>query len=98
MTLEKEPADLESARPSTHIYHWNMVVDQGVTTPEIEKWNYEGSGTVEDPYAVTWIVNDPRNPMAFRTWYKWMITMTMAFAVLGVALCSSEFSGGASSY
>jgi hypothetical protein len=71
-----------------------MILDQAVTTPAIEKWHYEGSGTEDDPYAVTWIDNDPRNPMTFRSWYKWMITIMMAFSVLSVALCSSAFSGG----
>jgi hypothetical protein len=94
MSSEKSPADLESAAPSSHISHWKILIDQGVTTPAVENWHYEGSGTEDDPYAVTWIDKDPRNPMAFRGWYKWMITMMMAFSVLSVALCSSAFSGG----
>jgi multidrug resistance protein len=71
-----------------------MVLHQGVLTPEIEKHHYDGEGTEENPYAVQWIENDPRNPLLFPTWYKWMLTITMAFATLAVSLCSSAFSGG----
>jgi hypothetical protein len=71
-----------------------MLIDQGVTTPEVEQHHYPGSGTEEDPYRVDWLKNDPRNPMEFPTWYKWMVTLSMAGAVLGVSLCSSAFSSG----
>jgi hypothetical protein len=37
----------------------------GLITPEVLKWNYDGSGTEDDPYVVNWIDNDPRNPMLF---------------------------------
>lgn len=53
--------DVESGREG--ISHWEMILDQGVTTKEIENWDYEGEGTEEDPYVVEWIDNDPRNPM-----------------------------------
>jgi hypothetical protein len=93
MSTEKT-SDPESGRGPKAIPHWRMIIDQGVLTPEIEQWHYHGKGTEEDPYAVVWIDNDPRNPMLFPGWYKWMITVMMAFAVLAVSLCSSAFSGG----
>ncbi|OCL12678.1 major facilitator superfamily protein [Glonium stellatum] len=49
----------------------------GVTTPEILRWEYDGSGTEENPYIVDWIDNDPRNPMHFSEqaqniiWNQW---------------------------
>jgi hypothetical protein len=86
--------DVESQGSRTSIPHWRMVFDQGITTPEIETWEYVGSGTEEDPYVVVWIENDPRNPMDFSATYRWMVVVMMAFSVLGVALCSSAFSGG----
>jgi hypothetical protein len=88
------PNDEESQGSKKSIPHWRMIIDQGITTPEVEKWHYEGSGTEEDPYAVIWIDNDPRNPMNFGFMYRWMIVLMMAFSVLAVALCSSAFSGG----
>jgi hypothetical protein len=69
MTSEKT-RDVESQDSAGAISHWRMIRDQGIITPEIEHWEYEGSGTEEDPYAVVWIDNDPRNPMQFRAWYR----------------------------
>lgn len=84
--------DLESGKES--ISHWQMLVDQGVLTRQIINYDYEGSGTDEDPYVVEWIDNDPRNPMTWTKKKKWIITLTVANAVLVVSFCSSAFSGG----
>lgn len=73
---------------------WRMVFDQGAVTPEIIDYPYPGSGTQNDPYVVTWIPNDPRNPMLFSRLRKWSLTMLVAIATLAVALISSAFSGG----
>ncbi|KIW06665.1 uncharacterized protein PV09_02371 [Verruconis gallopava] len=88
------PKDLESGARTGKLSHWRILIDQSITTPEIESHVYPGSGTVEDPYRIDWLPNDPRNPMQFPTWYKWMITLSMAGAVLAVSLCSSAFSSG----
>ena len=71
-----------------------MIVDQGCVNADIENWHYKGSGTEEDPYAVVWIDNDPRNPFNFSAAYRWSIVIFSAFAVLTVSLCSSAFTGG----
>lgn len=85
---------MESGRP-TKIPHMRQVFDQAGVTPEVEKWEYEGSGTEDDPYVVTWIDEDPRNPMRYSKTKKWSLTMLVAFATLAVAFVSSAFSGGA---
>lgn len=87
------PKDVESGT-GKGLSHWRMLVDQGITTPEIEQHVYPGSGTEDDPYRIDWLDNDPRNPMDFPTWYKWMIALSMAASVLAVSLCSSAFSAG----
>lgn len=78
----------------TKIPYWRMVIDQGIVTQEIIDYPYPGSGTDEDPYVVTWIANDPRNPMLFSQLTKWTITMLVAIATLAVALVSSAYTGG----
>lgn len=83
----------ESPAP-TKIPYWRMVIDQGIVTQEIIDYPYSGSGTDEDPYVVTWIANDPRNPMLFSQVMKWTITMLVAIATLAVALVSSAYTGG----
>lgn len=78
----------------TKIPYWRLVFDQGVVTQEIMDYDYPGSGTEDDPYAVTWLPDDPRNPMNFSSVMKWSFTMVMAIATLAVALVSSAYTGG----
>jgi hypothetical protein len=86
--------DIEATKP-TPIPFFRQVFDKAGITPEVQKWDYAGSGTEEDPYVVTWIDHDPRNPMLYSGALKWSITMLVAFATLAVAFVSSAFSGGA---
>lgn len=86
--------DVESGRPS-QLSHIAQVFNHAGITPEVENYNYEGSGTEEDPYVVNWIPNDPRNPMLYSEITKWYITALVAIATLAVAFVSSAFSGGA---
>lgn len=78
----------------TRIPFWRKVIDQAGVTPEVQSHPYPGSGTEQDPYLISWIPNDPRNPMLFSEKSKWGITMVTAFATLAVALVSSAYSGG----
>ncbi|KAL4894122.1 major facilitator superfamily domain-containing protein, partial [Aspergillus ambiguus] len=87
------PAAAEPVKPK-RIPHWRLIIDQGVVTQEIIDHPYAGSGTEDDPFIVTWIDNDPRNPMTFQTATKWFYTMTMAWATLAVSLVSSAYTGG----
>lgn len=84
---------IESSAP-TKIPYWRLVFDQGVVTQEIIDHPYPGSGTDEDPFEVTWIPNDPRNPMNFSEVKKWTFTMLVAVATLAVSLVSSAYTGG----
>ncbi|KAJ5917355.1 hypothetical protein N7466_010909 [Penicillium verhagenii] len=88
-----EVANIEPTAP-TKIPFWRLVFDQGVVTQEIIEYPYPGSGTEDDPYAVMWIDNDPRNPMLFSETKKWSYTMLVAFATLAVSLVSSAYTGG----
>lgn len=87
------PSVIEAPESRT-IPFWRLLTDQGVVTQEIIDHHYPGSGTDEDPYAVTWLPNDPRNPMQFSAAKKWSFTMVMALATLAVALVSSGYTGG----
>ena len=89
--LQKQ--DLESGRPS-RIPYFTQVFDQGAVTPEVINHPYDGSGTEDDPYVVTWLPDDPRNPQQFSPVKKWSFVMIMALATFAVAFVSSEYSGG----
>lgn len=87
------PSTIE-APASRKIPFWRLITDQGVVTQEIIDYPYPGSGTEEDPFVVTWLPEDPRNPMQFSAAKKWSFTMVMAIATLAVALVSSGYTGG----
>lgn len=88
--MEKDP---ESGR-SGRITHFQRVLHQGILNDEIVCHSYKGSGTENDPFLVTWIDNDPVNPMNYPLALKWSITMLVAVATLAVAFVSSAYSGG----
>lgn len=90
--MAHEKPDVESGRQG--IPHLKLLLEQGIVTDEIANYDYEGSGTEEDPYVVEWIENDPRNPMEWSQTKKWIGCLCMAFATLAVSFCSSAFSGG----
>lgn len=72
---------------------WRQVVDQGAVTQDVLDHPYPGSGTDQDPFVVSWIPDDPRNPMRFSLAKKLMITITVSMATLVVAVSSSAYSG-----
>lgn len=92
----KEDGVSDTIEPSgpTKIPYWRMVFDQGAVTQDIIDHPYSGSGTEDDPYAVIWIPDDPRNPLNYSQVKKWSITMLVAIATLAVALVSSAYTGG----
>lgn len=67
---------------------------RGVTPFErIVKHEYEGSGTEQDPYQVTWIDNDKENPLELPDLQKWTLCFYVSFSTLCVSLASSAYSG-----
>jgi hypothetical protein len=86
--------DYEAHTKSRRLNYFRLIIDQGILTPEIEAWHYEGQGTSENPYIVTWIDSDPRDPHQWSSMYKWFVVIIMAFAALAVTFASSAFSGG----
>lgn len=81
MAHEKMEKDAESQRPA-RISHFKRVCDQSIITDAILHGPYEGSGTDADPYVVTWLDDDPINPMNYPVAKKWFITMLVAVATL----------------
>ncbi|RAH69233.1 MFS transporter [Aspergillus aculeatinus CBS 121060] len=71
-----------------------LIFDDGFITRDILHHRYEGSGTDAHPYIVTWLAEDPRDPMKFRDATKWAITVLSTLASLVVAFCSSAYSAG----
>src|SRR2546429_2494885 len=87
-------ADLEASSDVSEIPYWRIVVDHGIVTPEMANHKYPGSGTEEDPYIISFLPNDPRNPMLWSKGRKWSICLIVAMSVLAVAFASSAYTGG----
>lgn len=85
--------DVESGH-SGRISHFQRVLHQGVLNDGIINHVYRGSGTESDPFLVTWIENDPVDPMNYPVSLKWGITVLVGLATLAVAFVSSAYSGG----
>ncbi|KAH3917303.1 hypothetical protein HBI56_119610 [Parastagonospora nodorum] len=85
--------DVESGH-SGRISHFQRVLHQGVLNDDIINHVYRGSGTENDPFLVTWIENDPVDPINYPASLKWGITVLVGFATLAVAFVSSAYSGG----
>lgn len=66
----------------------------GLVTKEVLMYDFPGEGTLDDPYLVSWIENDPANPLNFAKGKKWLNAMILAIAVWTVSVASSGFSQG----
>ncbi|MCJ1314442.1 MFS siderochrome iron transporter 1 [Agyrium rufum] len=95
----------DPSRPDAHMSKLQSTVSRrsyaagilapGGLTPAILSYQYPGSGTEEDPYAIDFLPDeDSGNPIQFAPLKKWSITLLVAFATLAVAFVSSAYSGG----
>lgn len=73
--------------------YWRMVSDQGAITQDILDHPYPGSGTEQDPFVISWIPDDVRNPMRLSMPKKLAITFTVSMATFAVSVASSAYSG-----
>lgn len=86
----------EPVEAPRNLSYWSLMCDQGAITYDVLNHEYAGSGTEDDPYRVTWIVDDPRNPLNFPMKRKVVIMGTTAFATLIVSFTSSAYIGSLS--
>lgn len=75
------------------VSYWRLMTDQQVITQEVRNHEYAGSGTENDPYVVSWLPDDPRNPMQFAMARKVVIVLVTGFSALIISLASSGYSG-----
>lgn len=78
--------------PKSHSL-FKLVTDQARIDDDVLNYKYDGSGTQEDPYVVTWIPDDAGNPMNWGKSLKWTIAMIAATECFATAFSSSAFSG-----
>lgn len=71
-----------------------MLTVQGVVTPEILAHEWEGEGTEEEPYLVSFFVNDPGDPLQFPPWLQWTLCVAAGYVTFSVAFISSAYASG----
>lgn len=71
-----------------------VLTDQHVVTKEMLSHSYTGSGTPDNPHVVTFLENDPRDPMNFPLWLRWMLCFAGGYVTFSVAFISSAYTGG----
>lgn len=91
--ISRDPEPGSRPKHARSIPFWRLVADQGAVTQDILDHPYPGSGTDHDPFVVSWIPDDVRNPMRFTMARKLTITITVSMATLVVAVASSAYSG-----
>lgn len=84
---------VNEAPQTTRIPFWRLIFDQGCITEEIANHDYAGTGTDEDPFQVSWLEQDIRNPMNFDMVFKWALTFLVGLDTFAIALVSSAYSG-----
>ncbi|KKY28062.1 putative polyamine transporter 3 [Phaeomoniella chlamydospora] len=72
---------------------FRLVLDQARVDDDVLSHHYEGSGTADDPFVVTWIPNDAGNPFNWSKKYRWIINYIAALSCFCAAFASSAFSG-----
>ncbi|SPQ20689.1 c919ede9-55ba-4645-984d-9e8dfca76743 [Thermothielavioides terrestris] len=77
----------------TRIPWFKMLAIRDIVTSQVLKYNYPGSGTLDDPYIVMFLEDDPRDPMGFPLWLRWIMCIAAGYVTFSVAFISSAFSG-----
>ncbi|KAJ5680078.1 hypothetical protein N7536_011217 [Penicillium majusculum] len=71
---------------------YQLVLSQDIITDDVLNHEWEGNGTVEDPYLVDWLHEDARDPHQMQDWLKWSITLLQAASFLSITFASSALS------
>ena len=70
-----------------------MLTIEDIVTSEVLEHDYAGSGTPDDPYIVMFLEDDPRDPMGFPLWLRWVLCFAAGYVTFSVAFLSSAFTG-----
>ncbi|KAI2609141.1 major facilitator superfamily transporter [Hypoxylon sp. NC1633] len=96
VTMTEPERDVESQRSGKELSYIHRQFDQAGVTSAVMDSLYKGSGTIDDPFIVDFLPDDPKDPMKFPMSKKWGITVLQAFSVLAVTFNSTAYSGGIS--
>lgn len=66
----------------------------GLVSADVLTYPFPGEGTADEPYLISWMENDPANPLELPKGKKWLNAIILALAVWTVSVASSGFSQG----
>ncbi|KAL4744381.1 hypothetical protein BDW72DRAFT_199654 [Aspergillus terricola var. indicus] len=81
--------------PPRRIPYRALMLDYDWVDEYILDYPYPGSGTAEDPFAIGWTRNDPRDPMHFSQHMRCIWTGLVSLATFVVALATSAYTAPA---
>ena len=55
---------------------------------------YRGAGSEDDPYLITFLDDDPGDPMPFPSWLRRTLCLVAGYVTFSVAFISSAYAGG----
>ena len=90
---EKATAEQSVQMAKTRISWFMMLTTRDIITTQMLDHDHAGSGTPDDPYIVMFLENDPRDPMGFPLWLRWVLCIAAGYVTSSVAFISSAFSG-----
>lgn len=76
-----------------YIPYLRLIFDQGYCTSTVISHQYSGQGITGDPFIVTWLDGDSRNPHNWSFVRKSLITLCLSLTTLASALSSSAYTG-----
>lgn len=92
-----ETTSIDSSHEISPPSLFRFVITRSFLDGEIIDHNYHGKGTVEEPYIVSWLPNDTRNPFNFGPSRRWLITILAAISCFSISFTSSAYAGGVDS-
>lgn len=71
-----------------------MLLESDHITASILTHQYPGQGTYEDPFIVSFLCEDPGDPMQFSLRRRWIVCVAAGFTTFSVAFISSAYASG----
>ena len=79
---------------SSKIPWYRLLTMPGYVDPLMVSHPYKGGGTSDSPYQITFLPNDPFDPMQFPFWLRWTLCLAAGYVTFSVAFISSAYAGG----
>ncbi|KAI4198762.1 MAG: hypothetical protein LQ350_005085 [Teloschistes chrysophthalmus] len=92
-SLHQEKYKHEDQTVPSRIAHWRMVFEPGHCTAQVLNHHYEGQGTKESPFMVSWLDDDSRNPYNWPIAKRAFIICCISASSLAASLSSSAYTG-----